>query len=49
MSVLLYNCTTWTRMKYLEKKLNGNLQFYSPSPPISETKTSKTGDEMTNL
>ena len=23
-SILLYYCTTWTLMKYLEKKLDGN-------------------------
>ena len=27
MSVLLYGCTTWTLLKHLEKKLNGNHYF----------------------
>ena len=28
MSVLLYGCTIWTLMKFLEKKLDGTTQEY---------------------
>ena len=34
-SVLLYGCTTWTLMKQLEKKLNGNYVLFWTNPGSS--------------